>query len=198
MTLNPSLFSLPILKWLRSYHVTDDIIYKYHIGETSDNSLIMPVIDNDTITMFQQRWFNPRRIITHGSKAPFIAKSGSSSNTIVIVEDFISCIRVGSVVDSYCMFGTSIPIESLQNIISRYDVIVVWADGDAPGQLAAKNLRTKLESLATKQSLKRSFSLSSSKDIVNVLTSSDPKYYTNTQIRDIINNTTGEVYEAKN
>jgi len=196
LTRNPSMFSLPILKWLRSYHVTDDLIYKYSVAEAEDNSVITPVIKNEKVVMYQRRWFDPRRIMTYGKKQSFIATSESrTSQEIVIVEDFISAIRVGEVCDCYCMFGTSIPYEILESLIAKYAIIVVWADGDKPGQKAASKLSYLVNKLISKESRKRSFAYSFDKIVINVLTEHDPKCYTNTQVKAIL--TEHGVYDEK-
>ncbi len=187
LTLNPSLFSLPVLKWLRGYHVTDDLIYKYSIAETKDNSIITPVISpNDgKVVMYQRRWFDPRRIMTYGNKQPFIVSSLGNFKTLVIVEDFISSIRVGEIVDCYCMFGTSIHYQRLSDLVKTYDTIIIWADGDGPGQRAAIKLSELLNKLIYQETRKRSFALLK-KIVRNVSTEYDPKCYTNTEIRTIL------------
>jgi hypothetical protein len=188
LTLNPSMFSLPILKWLRGYHITDDIIYKYSIAEATDNSVITPVLQGDRVIMYQRRWFEPRRIMTYGAKQPLTATSGENCDTIVIVEDFISAIRVGETVDSYCMFGTAVPYGQLESIVKKYDIITVWADGDQPGQKAASKLVTIFEKLIQQEIRNRAFANPFNKVVLNVLTTLDPKCYTNTEIRTILQN----------
>lgn len=184
LTLNPSMFSLPILKWLRSYHVTDDLIYKYSIGD-AQGSVITPVLNaDDVVVMYQRRWFEPRRIMTYGAKQPFVASAGECK-TVVIVEDFISAIRVGETVDGYCMFGTAVPYLSLVELIKRYDEIIIWADGDKPGQKAASKLTSILTKLVYTEVRQRAFS-HTVKIVRNILTDKDPKCYTNTEITQII------------
>jgi 5S rRNA maturation endonuclease (ribonuclease M5) len=185
LTLNPSMFSLPVLKWLRSYHVTDDLIYKHHIAE-SNGSVITPVLVDDKVVMYQQRWFDPRRIMTYGRKQPFIATNRENCDIIVIVEDFMSAIRVGETTDCYCMFGTSIPYGTLQSLVKRYDIIIVWTDGDSPGQKAAKKLSDTLNKLVSDEIRQRAFAYPFNKIVRNVLTDLDPKCYTNTDIRAIL------------
>lgn len=198
LTRNPSLFSLNTLKWLRSYHMTDDLIYKYCIAEAVDNSLIMPVIKDRSVVMYQRRWFGEvRRIMTYGNKQPFIASSVDGSKTIAIVEDFISAIRVGETVDCYCMFGTAVPYDRLVEIIKTYDTIIIWADGDLPGQLAAHGLVKTIEKLIKVENRRRAFACNFNKIVINVLTDLDPKCYTNTEIKTILQ-TSGALNDQKN
>lgn len=185
LTRNPSMFSLPVLKWLKQYHVTDELIYKYNIAEALDNSVITPVLQNDKVVMYQRRWLDPRRIMTYGNKKPFIASS-SKCDTLVIVEDFISAIRVGEVVDCYCMFGTSLSYEILKKLVSEYAIIVIWADGDIPGQRAAAKLLDTLNRIISNRSRYRAFSPSTNNIIYNIVTEKDPKLYTNSEIHNYI------------
>lgn len=187
LTLNPSMFSLPVLKWLRGYHVSDDLIYKHRIAEAKDNSVITPVVNAEgKVIMYQRRWFDPRSIMTYGKKQTFIATSSEDCRTIVIVEDFMSAIRVGETVDCYCMFGTSLPYDVLQSLVKRYDIIIVWTDGDSPGQKAAKKLSETLNKLVSQEIRQRAFAYPFNKIVRNVLTELDPKAYTNTDIRAIL------------
>lgn len=197
LTLNPSMFSLSVLKWLRKYHVSDETIYKHCIAEATDNSVIAPVLDVETgnVIMYQRRWFDPRRIMTYGSKQPFIAKADTGNSVLVIVEDFISAIRVGEIEDCYCMFGTAIPYHQLETLVKTYSTIVVWADGDSPGQNAARKIHQLLMKIQARANIKRAFDLSSNKTTVNVVTEKDPKCYTNTEILKILK-TNGVSYES--
>lgn len=183
---NPSNFSISLLKWLRTFHVTDDLILKYGLAETTDNSLFMPVIEDNTIHMYQRRWFDPRRIMTYGTKQPFTVVNDEASKTIVITEDFISAIRVGAVKNTCCMFGTSIPHEYMVKIVKQYDIIFIWADGDKAGQAAASKLSSKFNYLIKLEKRYRSFSTNFEKYVRNILTDQDPKCYTNSEISKIL------------
>lgn len=178
-------FSVALLKWLRSYHVTDELIYKYHIYESDNQSVILPTIINNEIVSYQQRWFSPRRIMSYGPKISHILSD--KHDTIVIVEDFISAIRVHeNNVDVCCMSGTNVKYDTLKQIVRDYNNIILWADGDAPGQRAANKLQTKITTLINKHNLYTAFDTNNNKDVRNILTEHDPKYYTNTQIQQII------------
>lgn len=123
--------------------------------------------------------------MTYGKKRPFIASSGSDSSTIVIVEDFMSAIRVGESVDAYCMFGTAVPYEQLQDIVKKYDRIVVWTDSDKAGRTAASKLTSIIKKLINSEVRNRAFA-KLNKIVLDVLTDLDPKCYTNSEIRQIL------------
>jgi hypothetical protein len=190
LTQNPSNFSLALLKWLNSYHVTDELVYKHGLAQTVDGSLLTPVISKESgeVIMYQQRWFNPRRIMTYGKKQEFIAYPNNVkyNKTLVIVEDFISAIRVGELVDCFCMFGTSIPYDRLKSLVNIYDTIVIWADGDNPGQTASRKIMKSINRFIEMHKRYRSFDSLFNKNSCNILTTMDPKCYTKTQILTIL------------
>lgn len=187
---NPVKFSTDILSWLMQYHLTDKQIRAHNIIQSGHDSIVMPVVVNDTIVMYQQRWFDSvRRIMTYGTKQPMFI--GRGSDTMVIVEDYISAIRVGEVVDTCCMFGTSLPYDVLQDIVKNYKNVLVWADGDTAGQQAAVKILTKLNRIAYQVSKYRAYGDGLDKHIKNIYTERDPKCYVSS---DIINIIEGKIY----
>ena len=198
---NYSQFSLGTIEWLYKFGVYKEFIQQHHIGYVpfeefvtkhnlrySGESLIFPIINNNEIVYYQRRFFPNKQILTVGNaNALFIARKGvQNSRTIVIVEDYISAIRVGQIHHCMCLFGTKLKALQLSYILENYTNIKVWLDGDAPGQDSAKKIRKQLydtikykcAQLAFKQQIY---------SIENIFTEKDPKYYTNTEICTILN-----------
>lgn len=188
---NPNAFSLQNLAWLLEYYVSDSEIRKFRIGETLDGALIFPYIVGNQVICYQTRLNStPRRIQSYGAKVPALF-SNQESRTLVIVEDFISAIRVAEQTDAVCLWGTKAPFLSLQEWIKKYDSIVVWLDNDNSketnsGQIAAKKICETLERILYFRNRKRGFGGGDQKEIKNLATEMDPKCYSNNELKNIL------------
>lgn len=184
---NPERFSVALQKWLLRFHLTYEQVAKFRISEADGPSVVLPVVTNNEIVRYTRRWLGERRFYAQGdTEAMFIVSPSEGSSTVVLVEDYISCIRVGETVDCLCLFGTSLRDSWAKCILSRYDTIVIWLDNDHervnnPGQTAAKKIKKKLENM-----IYWKYGLSK-KSVHNILTDDDPKYYTTSQIKEILN-----------
>lgn len=183
---DPQKFGVVVRKWLVQYHVTDDLIRQHGICEAPEDSVFMPVYIDDKLVRYSRRWLNPRRDHMDGE---YYSKPVRhvGSNVIVLVEDFISYIRVGSQYSTCCLFGTNLGNDTLTELLKTYDSIIVWLDNDAgrrdgrnPGQDAAKKIIGRLQNIIYKK-----FALGN-KVVYNVITEHDPKCYTDSEIRSII------------
>jgi len=123
--------------------------------------------------------------MTYGKKVSFIASSSNNIQILVLVEDFISAIRVGEVVDSFCLFGTSLVQGALSKIVQSYDSIVIWTDGDKSGQTAAEKLKALFNYEINKHLKERSYNYKE-KAVFHVITEKDPKAYTKSEITNIL------------
>ncbi len=183
---NPANFSTESLRWLYKYHVYEFLIREYRIMEAEGPSLIFPVVKDNVLTMYQRRWITgERRIITGGPKTHMYSHS-AKSDTVIIVEDMLSCIRVGELLPTLCLFGTKLKYEEINNIINNYTNIILWLDGDKPGQEAAATIENQLKQEAKKHIRKKAFELRDQIIIKNILTKYDPKVYTKTELRRIL------------
>ena len=172
------------LKWLKQYHVTDNMINKHGIYQSSDGSLVFPIVVDGRIVRVNQRWNNPRRDHAQGnfSEKPILT---NNKNFVILVEDYISWIRVGETMDCCLLSGTTVKNAIINKLLARYDIIVVWLDNDHdrennPGQTAAK----KIVSRALYQIRKR-YGLTD-KAVVNIVSDDDPKCYTNSEINTLV------------
>lgn len=191
---DPQKFGVVVRKWLMQYHVTDDLIRQHGICEAPEDSVFMPVYIDDKLVRYSRRWINPRRDYMDGD---YYTKPMNhvDSKCVVLVEDFISYIRVGTQYSACCLFGTNCNNEVLTEFLKQYDTIIVWLDNDTgrrdgrnPGQDAAKKIISRLQNIVYKK-----FALSN-KVVYNVITENDPKFYTDSEIRGILNEKLTAVY----
>ena len=102
----------------------------------------------------------------------FWSKGDYKHKTLVIVEDNLSAIRVGEILPAVSLIGTSMSQENMLTVTENYDILIVWLDGDGPGQNAAKKLVDKLLLMHT--------------SVHNVVTGRDPKCLFDTEIRGVL------------
>lgn len=183
---NPSTFSLESLQWLYQYYIYEDLIRSYRIVETAGPSLLFPVLKDNDLIMYQQRRMDRKYITTNGPKTYMYSKT-PECDTLVIVEDFISCVRVGEVYPSLCLFGTSLSYEEQQRIVEKYRRIVLWLDPDEAGQTAAKKIGDSLNKIISKYMNKYAFAVREQKTIENNLTNNQPKCYTKSILGELLN-----------
>lgn len=184
---NPTQFSYDNLKWLYSYYIDECTIRRNNIAQLDDEQLLFPIIKNNEVLFYIERWNKPKKIRHRGVKQPILL-DGASSKKLIIVEDWISAIRVSEHYDTLCLFGLYCPYKDLQKYISRYDEIFIWLDGDAPGQQAASKLyKLLVDRLLVSHKYKRSFD-KNDKHVYNVKTSRDPKAYSPDEIKEGIQN----------
>jgi len=198
---NQKEFSLETNKWLTKYGIYSNLIKKYKIMycpydefvtnsgiEFKGESLIFPVIENGNIHGYQRRFFPNKSYLSVGNiNVAFVASNNNQTNntTIILVEDFISCIRVGDVEDCLCLFGTKLKQEYIDSIL-RYENIIIWLDGDKPGQEAAAKIFQKLYDII-KHRCKLNAYNSKSYNLKIITTEKDPKEYVSTELKHYIN-----------
>lgn len=111
------------------------------------------------------------KALFYGSKEDTFAYAGCEKlqlrNTLVIVEDSLSSIKVARTTCSLPLFGSSISNSKLSKIVAnRYDKIYVWLDSDK--LRAAHSIADRIELLGTKSSV--------------IMTDADPKYVSQKEI----------------
>lgn len=187
-------FSSVTRLFLNDYFVSHKHIEKHHAFELYDGRywLVMPVIINNEILFYQRRCMNVREILASGSKIS--ASSSIKSDTICIVEDFISYMRVAEHVDALCLFGTKLNGSDLE-MITSYHNICVWLDNDElksinSGQNAAKKICKNIEYTLRLKHNRRSY-LKQDTTLYNICTDQDPKYYSDSEIIGILECQTG-------
>ena len=185
------------LTWLRSFGITDDEITKHRMGWSEERKLLVfPVLDGDgDLIMWQGRSFSPSKpmveigkdgkyypkYITKGPASDilhFVGVSTDPKQTIILVEDLISAIKVGRTYQCAPLWGSHIPLKLIQRLSGRFNSLGVWLDRDKTD-------------VALKTVLRASQYLPS-----YLITSTfDPKEYTTTAIQGIVEEAMGEKIE---
>jgi len=90
----------------------------------------------------------------------------------VIVEDRLSAIKVGQIMPTVCLLGTTMTDERVVQIAKHLDTAYVWLDPDAGGDKALRKVKRQLQMQGVKVKL--------------VVSEKDPKYYTRAEIKDYL------------
>lgn len=166
-------------KELYKLHFNDDLIRKFGIYEDIDGNVIIP-----TSTGWLLKNFKTKAKRHCGLK---IAEFFGEASPIVIVEDILSAIRVSAVCRTVCLHGLFLKTEVAKDIIKHNNTIILWLDGDNRGQEAAVKIKTLLQACYEEWLKTRVFS-NVIKIVSNVSTKNDPKTYSDSEIRSIIDN----------
>lgn len=179
---NPTTFTVEGQKFLLQYFITQKMMQNYSIWETERKSFIFPVFDADNIVFYVERYYNEKKIFNRGKKIEMLVCNSRTADTLVIVEDFLSAIRVHDAGFSVlCLFGTKIKFDNLVQKTQDFDNIVIWLDGDDAGQSSARVLNSMLQTANKKRRL-----LERPKCVYKLCTQLDPKKYNKKQIGDYI------------
>ncbi len=188
---NPSSFTLQAQKWLLDRYITTDMAKYYNIWETERNSFIFPIMGQfivypvvEKIGFYVERYYNEKKIFNKGERVQPVLGI-RESRTLVIVEDFISAIRIHDAgYNSMCLFGTKSKYSTLYPIITKYDNIVVYLDNDDAGQIKSNVLQL-CQWVKNNYERKRSL-VYSPINVYNLRTEKDPKWYSRNELqRDI-------------
>jgi DNA primase len=137
-------YSLPAVarEWLAKYQITDQEINQYGLrwnpaltsrqwdGETG--ALAMPLFENGRVVCVSYRLFDPDKTksITLGYR-PYITFSNiEQAETAVVVEDYISAIKVARIVPCVPLLGSNLPDDALLRLCKGYKRLLIWLDHD--------------------------------------------------------------------
>lgn len=173
------------IAWLKKYNVTDEQIdlYRFMYAREIDNHgkvykerLIIPSYDkHGNLRSFQARALLPNddtKYISSGDLSYMFWSRQVETEVLCIVEDAISAVRVGEVISCVALGGTNVNDEKLYKLIKQNRPLVVWLDGDKPGQAASRKLINRLGPLAKG-------------GVKSVISSKDPKAYTVDEIKEL-------------
>ena len=193
--LNPHKFHIDALKWLGKSYVFNEIIIKQGIGYVPDtHRVFIPYYKNRELQFYQTRNLQQWGIkyITGGKSRAFEYRD-HKTDTVYIVEDHLSAMRLRKHCNVICLSSTSMNSDLCSSILDRYTKVVFWLDPDRPGRLATfKNIKL-MKNIYRKRQIKQLFSSGEEKECsvlyVNYAKlTSDPKYYSDTDIGDILKN----------
>ncbi len=156
-----STMSMPAIKWCLTNGLTDALRKKYKIGYVHSEvvrlpntkyqvdmsgRVILPYYEDEQLKFYQGRSVtgtNPK-YLTVGDKGVFWSKS-NPGNTVVIVEDIASAIRVGELCQAVSLCGTKINDKYLLTIVKNYETIILWLDNDRAGKQGMYKLTKQLQ-----------------------------------------------------
>ena len=163
--------------WLYKAGIYGPTIHSNGIGYSKfSNRVLLPTFTDGTLRYFQARrlqgtgpkYINPR--VDKTSLLHLCRPDDSGTKTIVVVEDVLSAIRVGSNVPCAALLGTKLSTGQA-NQLAEYDTIISWFDNDRAGKDCALAVR-------------RTMSLTN--DVYDIQTDVDPKEHSSKQIQSIL------------
>lgn len=123
-------------EWLKKYEITPADVAKWRFSYSPTREcLVMPVYDMmGTLQFWQSRNFHPRAIskyTTCGRKEDYDLVIGDrTKETIVLVEDYISAIKVGKVATAMPLFGSDVSLARRSRLTRNFKNVVMWLDED--------------------------------------------------------------------
>ena len=191
-------FPVTALQWLYKYYVFDSTIKKYRIGYIPEqNRLYIPQYSTDgRIVYYSNRSMDVNTKCKYktpkGIRQPLNILKGGDSNTLVIVEDMVSAMRIAETgYDVLSLQGTNLPRDYIEILHKHYYNYVLWLDGDEPGRRAELTIKKNL--IITQDNNIRRNKWLVHIDIpeiiiMSICTEGDPKSYTNGEIKKRIEN----------
>lgn len=168
-------FSIPqhAQTWLKKYGITDQEVRHYGICWNSEtDSLVFPVERGGQVVLTNERYFGKDPLFpkyrTYGHKAlnRTYFNNPNTPNSLVIVEDFISAVKVARFASSIPLFGSTISAEAVKWVVGTFKSLRIWLDRDKASE-----------------SLKEASKLSQwIPDTRTIITELDPKEYSNNEI----------------
>lgn len=167
-------FSSAAKSWLYGAGITDKLIKLYKIGYIPEvDRVYIPNYRENTLIGYQTRalsFYDKPKYLGKGPKMCYLSK-GKRTSSVVLVEDVLSCIRVGEHNSAISLQGTSLKEEGLAQVLSKFDTVKIWLDSDAAGVSGDKKLTRQLCLFVPCSS---------------IVTKKDPKTYTHTEIGEIL------------
>ena len=159
------------MEWLLSYGISQEEIDKYGIEWNVKEEMLVLL---QTAKYWQARTFNSRRpkYLSEGNKPLTIYGQG---DTIVIVEDIISAMKIARLHGDYCacpVLGSSLSYDMENQIVEQYKKSAVWLDRDKAKNALLISRKLKQRGLESKV----------------IVTDDDPKEHSKEEIREYLGN----------
>lgn len=129
------------MEWIKKYGITDNEIQHYGIlWNANKDSLVFPIRDDHGIVYTNERYFgdnqNHPKYLTYGNKAlnTVYLVNKNTPNSLVLVEDFISAIKVARFANCHPLFGSTVPANTLKWVCAWFKTIRIWLDMDKASQ----------------------------------------------------------------
>lgn len=168
------------LVWLKSYGITSqEIIDNEYVWSPMWKSLIVFSKDIEQNVIFWQGRFFPKqdpKVIGFGQKdhLKFGGPERGQTDVVVLVEDFVSAIKVNRYQTCLCLFGSYVSPQLMLRLKNLgYNKVIIWLDPDK-----------------SKQSLSfsRRYGVLFKQGVVSILSDRDPKEHSNQEIKDFLDN----------
>lgn len=166
------------MAWLYTKGIHDTEIAKYGIGYSKKlNRVIFPVYDQEKLIYWTGRYLgkpdkeHPKwaNMVSKRKGLYFKALRGQR-DSIVLVEDILSAIKVGRISDCYALLSINVDDTLMFDLGSRYETVYLWLDRDKWNKMNLYTMRY------------RSFGL----DVRPIRTKRDPKAHSDVEIREKI------------
>ena len=137
------------MDWLNKYNLTEEETHNF-LWSSVEEKLVYPVLVNGDLIFYWSRYF-PQRAPKNYSQgnlefSPHILTHSSECDTLYIVEDIVSAIKVNRTSDVLCLFGSSIRDSWIRHIKQQgYKKVVIWLDYDK--RISSLKSRSRLHSL---------------------------------------------------
>lgn len=158
--------------WLSRYDITGREIAKYNIRwSEQEKALLFLVEEQGKLIFFQKRLFRgpeAPKYLSEGSIGSYLNVMPAAPNTrvlaetIVVVEDFVSAMKVADKCDCIPLFGSHLPKQLAVRLSNIYHNMIIWLDNDKAKE--AMKFKREYEALYD--------------DVKVIITSQDPKEYT--------------------
>lgn len=133
-------FDIPgdYVDYLKKYDIGHDLILKYNIGYVPEHKYNDKVIFTNRLVIPTPSGFVARSEYEEPKWMNFTDYNFRSinspvSDTIVLVEDPLSCIRVGELIPCYCLLGTEMKEIIFINLL-KYKKVIIFLDDDKAGK----------------------------------------------------------------
>ncbi|MHB8602219.1 MAG: hypothetical protein ACYC9R_06240 [Nitrosotalea sp.] len=186
-------YHLPLkpLRWLTSYGILPSEIKEHRMfWDINSQTLQMPIYDGDRLMLVSGRYFgdNPDypKYIIRGQKKGFfkIIQPSIPNNIYVLVEDYISAIKVGRQYNTVPILGSYVPHELVLSLMrfneNSHPIIRIWLDPDKRSE-------------AIRQA---AYCRQLVWDTGTIISDKDPKDYNDTQIKELVSATLSNVVES--
>lgn len=166
--------------WLYKGGITESVWRQYKLGYSASlDRVILPVYSEEGSLV----WYQCRAILD-GQKPKYIQPSrdrssimfrakyegATTGDTVIIVEDILSAIRVGRHMQTMSLLGTKITTAQAARL-AEFKRVITWLDSDTAGRKGAYTIRKTL-GLVT--------------EVGNITTKEDPKLLTDKKIKEIL------------
>jgi hypothetical protein len=164
-------------KWLDNYGITErEILVNHIVWSESYGRLYFPIFDlYGNLVLYQGRYFgsNPvaPRYSTRGQVDNCLHFIGNLGDSIIVVEDVVSAIKVGRQFCAMPLFGSTLSVERIIALSNRFSSLGIWLDRDKAKYALKAHLRAS----------------SYFNRVFTIITDKDPKCYSDVLVKEKMN-----------